>query len=79
MALIITEAERMSSDYLEYLRVVSGAHPKEKFSKVFKYTPENQGAMGNASEMPIGLKKKFSRADTQKHTVTEGKLILECG
>lgn len=85
MELIITEAQRMSSDYLEqlrsweHLRVVSGAYPKEKFSKVFKYTPEKQWAMGNASEMPIGLKKKFSRANTHKNTVTEGKLILECG
>lgn len=75
----------MSSDYLEYLRswehlrILSEAYPNEKFSKVFKYTPENQWAMGNASEMPIGLKKKFSRANTHKHIVTEGQLILEYG
>lgn len=55
MELIITEAQRMSSDYLEYLRscehlrVVSGAYPKEKFSKVFKYAPENQWAIGECS------------------------------
>lgn len=70
MEIIISEAQRMSSDYLEYLRswehlrIISAAYPKEKFSKVFKYTPENQWAVGKASEMPIGLKTKFSRTNT---------------
>lgn len=70
MDLIITEAQRMSSDYLEYLRswehlrTASGAYPKEKFIKVFKYALETQWAKGNASEMPRGLKKKFLRANT---------------
>lgn len=42
----------MISDYLEYLRswehlrIVFGTYPKEKFSKIFKYAPENQWAVG---------------------------------
>lgn len=42
----------MISDYLEYLRswehlrIVFGAYPKEKFSKIFKHAPENQWAIG---------------------------------
>lgn len=49
--IIITKAQRMSSDYSEYLRscehlsIVSGVYPKEKFNKVFKYAPENQWAV----------------------------------
>lgn len=42
----------MISDYLEYLRswehlrIIFGAYLKEKFSKIFKYAPENQWAIG---------------------------------
>lgn len=52
MELIIAKAQRMSSDYLEYLRswehlrIVPETYPKEKFRKVFKYAPENQWAIG---------------------------------